>query len=372
MSIARTFSLLWIALIVATAAQPAAACIMAMEPVYHPSAAFAVYSRDDIVKKTEVIVEGVIEPSNPARPDDGLKFLRMHVDRVWKGAVSSDVVVILGLGLHLCPQAPPPLGERMRFSARLVEKRPFQAEDAITMTPELTQLIETHEDFLLYDAFSRTTPMVDLPLKDPELDRLLVNYQADTEAMRQRAETGDRAARLAYAGHLFDNNELHRALTAYEGILRDDPADLDLLLTLAIVRAQVHPGDEPEATLAEVERKAPQTTEWQGKIVRARFAATGRLAPGWKDWADLKRATHCEVSEGDFDDATFDRADLTDCEFVRSSFRNASFLHADLSDAYFEDSDLSGAKYDCATKLPDDLDPVAAGMINVEGKCYAP
>src|SRR4051812_22672997 len=103
--------------------------------------------------------------------------------------------------------------------------------------------------------------MLDLPLQDPELDRLLVNYRAETEAMRQRAETGERATRLAYADHLFSNNELHRALTAYEGIFRDDPTDLDLLLTLAVVRTQVLPGDEPEATLAEVQRRAPQTTE---------------------------------------------------------------------------------------------------------------
>lgn len=77
------------------------------------------------------------------------------------------------------------------------------------------------------------------------------------------------------------------------------------------------------------------------------------------------------MSEGNFDGANFARADLSDCEFVRSSFRNASFLHADLSEAYFEDSSLADAKYDCATKLPDDLDPHAAGMINVERSCEA-
>ena len=37
-----------------------------------------------------------------------------------------------------------------------------------------------------------------------------------------------------------------------------------------------------------------------------------------------------------------------------------------------DDLDLTGAKYDCATKLPDDLDPVTASMINVEGECRAP
>jgi uncharacterized protein YjbI with pentapeptide repeats len=100
--------------------------------------------------------------------------------------------------------------------------------------------------------------------------------------------------------------------------------------------------------------------------------ASGRLTPGWKDWSDLRRSSHCEASEGNFDDANFDRADLASCEFVRSSFRNASLLHTDLSAAYFEDSILTGARYDCTTKLPDDLDPNSAGMINVEGQCVAP
>jgi uncharacterized protein YjbI with pentapeptide repeats len=100
--------------------------------------------------------------------------------------------------------------------------------------------------------------------------------------------------------------------------------------------------------------------------------ATGRLTSGWKDWSDLKPAVHCEVSEGNFDNATFDGANLATCEFVRSSFRNASFLRADLSNAYFEDSSLAGAKYDCATKLPEDFDPEAAGMINVEDSCAKP
>jgi len=329
-------------------------------------------ARDGIVKMSEVIVEGVIEPNKPGQPDDGLTFARMHVDHVWKGAVGPEVVVLMGLGIHICSFAPPPLGERIRFSARLVEKRLLLVKDAILMTPERARLIEMHDDFLIYDAPGRTVSTLDLPLEDPALDRLLVQYQADTEAMRQRGETGDRAARLAYAAHLFDNNEQHRALTEYEGILRDNPSDLELLLTLAVVRAQVHPDTEPDATLAEINRTAPQKPEWQGKIARARFAATGRLTPDWKDWSDLKRAAHCEVSEGNFDNANFDRADLTDCEFVRSSFRNASFLEADLRDAYFEDSSLAGARYNCATKLPGDFDPVTTGMINVDEQCAKP
>jgi hypothetical protein len=38
----------------------------------------------------------------------------------------------------------------------------------------------------------------------------------------------------------------------------------------------------------------------------------------------------------------------------------------------FQNSYLTGAKYDCATKLPEDIDPMAAGMINLDGSCPAP
>jgi hypothetical protein len=352
------------------AAYPAVACPVPLGSDPTP-AALEQDEREAIVKTAEVIVEGVIEPTEP--DDLGVTLARMHIDRVWKGAVAPDVVVIMGLRLKICTTTPLRLGEKMRFSARLLEKRFMLVRDAIALTPEQSQLIETHEDFLLIDAPSRTMRIGRLPLQDPELDRLLVQYHLKTEAIRLAAGSGDRAARLAYAAHLFENNELNRALVEYEGILADDPSDLDLLLTLAVARAQVRPDDEPEATLAEIERRAPRTPEWQRKIVHARFVATGRLTSGWKNWSDLRPAVHCEVSEGNFDDASFDRADLSTCEFVRSSFRNASFRGADLSDTYFEASDLTGAKYDCATRLPDDLDPKAMGMINVEaGGCPAP
>jgi uncharacterized protein YjbI with pentapeptide repeats len=91
-----------------------------------------------------------------------------------------------------------------------------------------------------------------------------------------------------------------------------------------------------------------------------------------KDWSDLKRIHNaCTSYHADLEGVAFDRADLAACAFRYSSFRNASFRGTDLTGSYFQDSDLTGAKYDCATKLPDDLDPVAAGMINVEGQCQA-
>ncbi len=82
--------------------------------------------------------------------------------------------------------------------------------------------------------------------------------------------------------------------------------------------------------------------------------------------------TTCYSWHENFDGALFDRADLPKCAFRYSSFRNASFRGTDLSGSYFQDSDLTGAQYDCATRLPDDLDPKGAGMINVDGKCTDP
>jgi hypothetical protein len=341
----------------------AGACLVA--PTYDPYRDIKFYGREYIVAAPEVIVEGVVEPDASGDGSDGVGFSRMHIDQVWKGAALSEVVVIWTRAGD-CSQ-PPPFGKRIRFGARLLNRQVLLVKDAVALTPQRMDLIESHDDFLAYNRWGA----FDLPLRDAQLDPLLLAYQAETEALRRQAASGDRGARIAYAAHLFAHNEFHRSLAAYEALLRDDPADLDLLLTLAAVRAQAQPDDEPEATLAEVERKAPQTPDWRRKIAHARFTASGRLTPGWKDWSDLKPAVHCEVSEGNFDGADFTRAGLATCEFVRSSFRDASFIGADLTDAYFEDSALAGAKYDCATRLPNDLDPVAEGMINVDGSCPA-
>jgi hypothetical protein len=55
------------------------------------------------------------------------------------------------------------------------------------------------------------------------------------------------------------------------------------------------------------------------------------------------------------------------CDFDRSDFSECASATA--ASATPASAAPTGAKYDCATKLPDDLDPVAAGMINVEGTC---
>jgi hypothetical protein len=346
---------------------PTIACTVTQ--TYDPNRVFKVYSRDQIVSTAEVVVEGVVGPFGPKDSPDGtnghLGLASMHIDKVWKGQLPPNVALIYRAGSGDC-SIPPPFGTRIRFGGHILSKDVLLSNDPGDQ-PALRRLLTVHLVVLGYPSFPEA---MDMPVRDPELDALLDAYRDRTYAMERAAAT--KPARLAFAAHLFDNNELHRALTEYEGILSDDRSSLDLLLTLAVVRAQIYPYDEPDATLAEIERKAPRTPEWQGKIARTRFVASGRLTPGWKDWSDLTPRAQCEVSEGNFDKANFDRASLAQCEFVRSSFRNASFLHADLTDAYFENSDLTGAKYDCGTKLPDDLDPNASGMINVEGACLKP
>jgi hypothetical protein len=250
------------------------------------------------------------------------------------------------------------VGKRIRFGADL--------SSGISHDPELGCFVEKNRKVLGYWGF-------DLPVQDAELDRLLDAYRAKTDALRQAAATGGRAARLAFAEHLRANHETNRAFEVAEALLRQNPNDLDVLLLLALARTDAHIRYEPEETLAVVEQKAPKTVEWRGRIARVLFAATGQLTPGGQDWSDLKQAhKHCYSEPGNFDGAVFDRSDFAECAFRYSSFRGASFRGTDLTGSYFQDSDLTGAKYDCATKLPDDLDPVAVGMINVDGGCATP
>jgi hypothetical protein len=172
---------------------------------------------------------------------------------------------------------------------------------------------------------------------------------------------------------LLENNEKHRAFAVYDALASDNPDDFDLLLVLAVARTKAGVEAQPEATLEVVRERAPKTEKWRSKIARARLAATSLLTAEGKDWSDLKRMhTTCYSDHEHFDGTVFDRAELPNCAFRYSSFRNASFRGTDLSGSYFQDSDLTGAKYDCATKLPEDLDPKAAGMINLDGSCPAP
>jgi hypothetical protein len=362
-------------------AHAAAACI-AYQP-FDPDRVLERLSREQIAMLPEVIVEGVVEPYDASKdevgPRDSRGVTTMRVERVLKGDVESSVVLLFNAQSADCTHEPP-FGQRIRFAARVVETRevlesgqiaPEFEFDGIELSPYRQALLQGTRYILYYRNF-------DIPLDDPALNAVLEQRQAETKALQEEASVGGLRAELSYAAHLAETNETHRALDVYEAAFIKHPDDLDLLLTLAVVRSDAYRNNEPEATLAEVERRAPKTEEWRGKIIRTRFAATGELTPGWRDWTELKptRSEYCKNREMSFDGASFDRSDLAGCDFLGSSFRHSSFLGADLRHAYFAygpsprlELDASGAKYDCATKFPEDFDPAKEGMINVEGSC---
>ncbi|HVO02509.1 MAG TPA: pentapeptide repeat-containing protein [Candidatus Cybelea sp.] len=368
----RRHSALFGALVLALGVMGRSAVACTEPQAYDPSQSLRDHSAAEIVATPEVIVEGVVEPPEPSQaPDDGhFGLATMTIDKVWKGDVGPSVDLLFAMQSSDCT-IPPPFGERIRFGATIVEKDRFRNDSAFTSTyPELVRLLATNRQVLLYPFYPQS---LYLPLQDPELDPLLDAYNAKIDALKQKAESGGKQDRLAYAAFLQENHEAHRALDLYETVYRDNPDDLDLLLTLAVARTQAHRLGEPEATLAALEQKAPKTDEWRGKIARTRFASTGAFAPDWKDWSDLKPAVvACRSDNGDFDGASFDRADLSGCVFKSGMFRQASFRHADLSDAEIEDSVMKGATYDCATRFPDGFDPNAEEMVNVEGSCGVP
>ncbi len=341
-------------------------------PLNEPSPQVERLGLERAVRANEVIVEGVIESYSP--PDlvsdvRGPGVVIVHVEKVWKGVVTQRIAyLIFPIGYLSTEWQPPsvpcpveaPVGRRIRlageFEGKVGERAAgYPGLDANTNILGLRAL---------YGGY--------LPLSDPELDRLLAAYQAKTDTLQQAAATGGRREKLAFADYLLANSEKHRAFEVYDALLRESPNDLDLMLALAVARTKARMDDEPEATLAIVKTRAPNTEKWLSKIARARLAATGVLTADGKDWTDLKRMhTTCYSDHENFDGAVFDRAELAECAFRYSSLRNASFRGTDLTGSYFQDSDLTGAVYDCATKLPDDLDPVAAGMINVAGSCPA-
>jgi hypothetical protein len=331
------FLALLIGLSVTATAAPAIADSMPYPRVYcreaqmdDPNEIAKKISRERIVRGFEVIIDGVIESYQPEAQSGG-KYLPglviMRVDKIWKGDVTPRVAYITGTRLFLigspatpidCPN-PMRTGVQVRIGTTISGK--------MSAWNSLFPEIDGNMDALDGDSY---WSLRYLPPHDPALERLLTAYKTKTDTLRKVASTGDQQAMLAYATHLLDNNEQHRA---HE-------------VAAALHRAGVNLAPIGGALL---------------------------LDPEQKNWSDLKRIRRgCYSDHGNFDDATFDRSDLAECAFRYSSFRNASFRGTDLSGSYFQNSDLTGAQYDCATKLPDDLDPKAARMINLDGSCPAP
>jgi hypothetical protein len=371
---------LWFAVIAVAAPQPATACI-SYQP-FDPDRVLEYLSREQIADRPEVIVEGVVQPYDPANDEAGAKdsfgMTTLRVQRVLKGDVEKSAVLLFNTQSMDCTHEPP-FGQRIRFGATLMDTRELAKLGRIAWQIDIMEtsayrqaLVGNKRYILYYENF-------DIPLSDPALNSVLEERQAETRALEKRATGGGIQAELAYADHLAARNESNRALEVYEATFKKHPDDLDLLLALGVARGKANRENEPEATLADVERKSPKTDEWRGKIARARYMATGRFTASWKDWSDLNptQSQWCENRDINLDDASFDRSDLAGCDFQEASFRRGSFLGTDLTRAYFGYGpgprvNMRDAKYDCATKFPQGFDPAGEGMINVEGSCPKP
>jgi len=301
-------------------AAPATACIAA----HSYEEAIARWSRspeqiDDIIERSEIIVDGVISEYDSGSPRPkaigGTVAAKLRVSRVWKGEIGAEVPIYISMYLIGCT-LPPEYGLPVRLAGSFDEGLLFYG--TVGGLPLGNALLD--QKLREYE--------LKKPILDAERAREIELLKAKTEALRQAAATGDVQARLNFAAHLLAHNQESRAHEIADALRRDG-------VKLAPFGA---------------------------------FNLTGER----KDWSDLKRIHDaCTSDHADLDGAVMDRADLAGCAFRYSSFRDASFRGTNLTGSYFQDSDLTGAKFDCATKLPDDLDPKAAGMINVEGQCPA-
>jgi hypothetical protein len=284
-----------------------------------------------------VIVDGVVTQRDPIAgdfEDSTQKLAKMKVETVWKGDVAAVVTLHFNENSASCGSVPP-VGQRLRVG--------------------------------FYDAWENEAwygSCMELPLDDPELNRRLAEYKAQTDVAAKQAQTGNRSSKLIFAKYLRSNREFWRSMRVYEALSWQDPNDLDAILGVAVLQAVVLGDNEAKATIAKARQVAPSTDEARGKIARAEFEAFGTLDPSWKDWSDLQNMDGCHAKWLKLDNAVFDGARLNECRFVGSSLKGASFRGADIGE-----SDFSGAIYDCATIFPDNFDPTLAGMINAEESC---
>lgn len=221
-------------------------------------------SRDQIVRAYEVIVEGMIESyAPPTGRHSGAVVMR--IDKAWKGNVTPRVTWLTYPTLPSTewpsPDQPDCLlhvqvGQHVRIGSSIVGKA--GGVPNINGVDTSTDVLDSH--FFI--------GLVFLPLSDPELNDLLNAYRAKTEALQQAATTSGQAAKIAFATHLLDNNERHRAAEIADA-LRSDGVNLAPIGVLLLT------GDR-------------------------------------KDWSDLKRLqSPCYSDHGDLDNAVLDRSDLS-------------------------------------------------------------
>ncbi|GAB2175568.1 pentapeptide repeat-containing protein [Dongia sp. agr-C8] len=294
----------------------------------------------------EVVLEGVVvqrEPiaGEPGATDSHWRKARMRMDRVWKGEAAEFITLEFGEPGSMC-EAVPPVGAPLR----------------IAPTPRSPNVFG-------YDMLSY------FGSRGPNEDAGLQLYRERTLILQRQAEAGGRAEQLAFAGYLRQHGEKHRALWMLEALSREDPNDFDTAFALVALQTETGNTNDAEDTLTGMRKIAGNNEVLRGKIARTLFETTGHLDSDWKDWSNLTNRGICSGYGQHYDDFNFAGSHLN-CYFERSTFRGTNFKGSDLSSVVLEDVDLTGAKYDCATKLPKDLDPVAAAMINVDGSCPQP
>jgi hypothetical protein len=275
---------------------------------------------DAIIEDSEIIVDGVISRNDPAeappQTNGDRLAARLQISKVWKGGVGAELPIYMP-GFVVGCTMPPMYGTPVRLAGRLDEGRLVYGK--VFGLPLGNAVV----DRKLRDYQVRK------PFLDAERARRLEAARAETEALRRAAATGGLQAKLTFLQHLYDHGGRPSAQEFYDDLRREGVKLLPM----------------------------------------GRFL----VDPDRKDWSNLKRVhDDCYSDHANLDDAIFDRSDFADCAFRYSSFRDASFRGTDLTGSYFQDSDLTGAKYDCATKLPDDLDPKTAGMINIDEACPKP
>jgi hypothetical protein len=291
----------------------------------------------------EVVLEGEIIQRDPLGvPTEAPKRAKLRVEYAWKGEAESVATLEFREASSACMVPPPDVGTHVR----------------ITVDPRAPNV------FFYYVTSTWL-------LEGPKMEQALREYKRRTDATKARAEAGGHTERLAFADYLYRNREVQRAIWTYESYLRQDPDDIESLFALANIQRETDQLDDAMVTLARVRALAGRSDDWRGKVARFEFEATGWLTAKWKDWSGAKSTKPCRILGGDFAGANFDGAVLDGCSFPpQATFRGASFKSADLGGVSFAlDNDFRDAKYDCATQFRSDIDPIKAGMINVEGSC---
>jgi hypothetical protein len=291
----------------------------------------------------EVIVEGVVsEPSLIKRILGGLlqQTTSLRVTHAWKGEFGESATLSFSESDTAC-NSPPPFGES------IIIRADRDASDAIR-----------------YTACSRLYE-VDAPFRAK-----LEAYKKTTETIAERARAGRSADRLAFAEYLRDNRESRRALQVYRSLYQASPADIELLIPIALLEGDIRGGD-PKPTLRQLRELAPDTAEWRRKVAYTAFEAACEIDASRKDWSNVRSGERCKYVNAQLENANFDGADLGGARFKDANLAGASFKGANLSGTSFDGTSLIGTYYDCNTRYNGLwFNPIEAGMIKVEGKCF--